>query len=62
MERATGIEPVFPAWEAACPRSIYNNLRLLSKMHLAFLAALVSLPDLASSGGTLVAQSPAMSI
>ncbi len=57
MERATGIEPVFPAWEAADSAAYLQQLtELLSKMHLAFLAVLVTLPDFASSGGTLVGQ------
>ena len=57
LERATGIEPVFPAWEPDHSGAYLQQLKeLLSKMHLAFLAVLVPLPDYASSGGTLVGQ------
>ena len=57
MERATGIEPVLPAWEADYSALDLQQLtELLSKMDPAFLALLVPLPDFASSGGTLVGQ------
>ncbi len=57
MERATGIDPVFSAWEAGyCALYLQQLTELLSKKHLAFLAVLVPLPGFASSGGTLVGQ------
>jgi hypothetical protein len=54
MERATGIEPVLPAWEAEFSILYFQHLQnRLEKMSVHALHAVHALPDLRVAGGRL---------
>ena len=54
MERATGIEPVLPAWESEFSILYFQYLQNLSeKMYVHALHTVHALPDLRVAGGRL---------
>jgi hypothetical protein len=54
LERATGIEPVLPAWEAEFSILYFQHLQnRLEKLHVHALHTVHALPDLRVAGGRL---------
>jgi hypothetical protein len=54
MERATGIEPVLPAWESKLPVLYFHNLQNRSaKINVHALHTAHAVPDLRIAGGRL---------
>jgi hypothetical protein len=54
MERATGIEPVLPAWEAEYSALYFQHLQIRSgKINVHALHTVHALPDLRLAGGRL---------
>jgi len=54
MERATGIEPVLPAWESKLPLLYFHNLQnRLGKINVHALHTVPAVPELRVAGGRL---------